>query len=72
MTEVSPRFPTNPPHFRKTNRTPAELLLGRCEKCESYANIGFCAKYQTPVEEDNVCDGYVSIMRTGKRQWAER
>jgi hypothetical protein len=58
----------NPPRFRKAS----EFSFERCETCESYSNIGYCVKYQLPVMERELCDGFVSIMVRGKRQWAER
>jgi hypothetical protein len=71
-TEAEPRYPTDPPRFRKAPKArPEDLLSGRCETCTSFLNVGFCVKYQTPVEDDNLCDGYVPILEDGKRQWAE-
>jgi hypothetical protein len=62
----------NPPRFRQAPSTPAESLnAGRCETCASFWNVGFCNKYQLPVDKDNLCDSYISILKSGKRQWAE-
>jgi len=73
MTEADPASTTNPPRFRLAPDThPESLQAGRCDTCASFSSIGFCVRYQTPVEENNVCDGYTSIMQGGKRQWAER
>ena len=71
--ERAPAFPTGPPRLRKAPTThPESLMAGRCETCTAFSNVGFCIKYQTPVGEDNLCDGYASIMQGGKRMWAER
>jgi len=61
----------NPPRFRKAPTTPSEFLSGRCETCESFANIGFCVKYQLPVFKDELCDSFVIISAKGMRQAAE-
>ncbi|HUK79466.1 MAG TPA: hypothetical protein VLU91_02255 [Nitrososphaerales archaeon] len=72
-TEREPTYPKDPPRFRKAPQThPESMLEGRCDTCASFSSVGFCIRYQTPVQEDNLCDGYVSIMKGGKRQWAER
>jgi hypothetical protein len=71
MAEPKPEYPSNPPRFRKAPTTPAEsLTAGSCDTCISFHNIGFCVRYQTSVAADNLCDGYVSVIKTGKRQWA--
>ena len=56
-----------PPRLRKVD----EFSFERCGTCESYAPAGFCVRYRLPVFERELCDGFVSIMRKGKRQWAE-
>lgn len=72
-TEREQTYPATPPRLRKAPDThPESLLAGRCDTCASFSSIGFCVRYQAPVEEDDLCDGYVSIMDGGKRQWAER
>jgi len=73
MTEADSSLTTNPPRFRLGADThPEGVLIGRCDTCMSFSSIGFCIRYQTPVEENNVCDSYASITQGGKRQWAER
>jgi len=71
-TEPQPAYPTNPPRFRKApTARPEGVLAGRCDTCASFSNVGFCVRYQMPVETDSICDGYESILKDGKRQWAE-
>jgi hypothetical protein len=60
-------YPTNPPHFREA----PEFSFQRCETFEDYSAIGYCARYQLPVLERELCDSFVSIMEKGKRQWSE-
>ena len=58
--------------MRRAPTTPAErMALGRCELCQSFMEIGFCHRYQTPVEREHLCDSFVSVHTVGKRQWAE-
>ena len=72
-TERESPIPMGPPRLRKAPTVHPECLLaGRCETCTAFSNVGFCIRYQAPVSEDNLCDGYVSIMQGGKRMWAER
>jgi hypothetical protein len=61
----------NPPRFRRAPTAPSEMLSGRCEVCESFANIGFCVRYQLPVFKDELCDSFVIISAKGNRQLAE-
>lgn len=54
----------NPPRFRKGS----EFSFERCETCENYTSVGYCAKYRLPVSEKELCDSFVSILVNGKRQ----
>ncbi|MDV3244833.1 MAG: hypothetical protein LYZ66_06645 [Nitrososphaerales archaeon] len=54
----------DPPNLRKV----PSILGGLCEACESL-HLDFCVRYQVPVEENNVCDDYVSVLVNGKRMW---
>ena len=56
----------NPPRFRHS----AEFDQQRCETCERFSNWGFCVKYQLPVDPKELCDSWVSILRSGRRQFA--
>ena len=56
----------NPPRFRQAS----EFDPSRCETCEHFSNVGFCGKYQLPVDRRELCDSWVSILKSGRRQWA--
>ena len=56
----------NPPRFRKAG----EFSHTSCAACEHFSNVGFCIKYQLPVEARELCDSYSSIHQFGKRQAA--
>ncbi len=58
---------TNPPRFRKAS----EFDLQSSGTCEHFWNVGFCVKYQLPVDTKELCDSWVSILKSGRRQWAE-
>ncbi|MGD0477547.1 MAG: hypothetical protein ABSB29_05205 [Nitrososphaerales archaeon] len=56
----------DPPHFRKASGgTPG------CGKCEYFSSIGYCGKYQRPMFADELCDGFLSMLTTGRRQVAK-
>ncbi len=57
----------NPPRFRRASG----FDLPRCETCEHFSNWGFCVKYQVPVDVKELCDSWVSMLKSGGRQWAE-
>jgi hypothetical protein len=69
-TETSFSYPISRPRFRKVaTARPEGLLASHRETCASFSNVGFCVKYQIPVESVNLCGGYVSILKVGKWQW---
>jgi len=52
----------DPPNFRK-----AVGELPSCGTCEHFSAIGFCGRYQRPMFSHELCDSFVSVLKTPVR-----
>jgi len=55
----------DPPNFRQ-----AKSEMPSCGTCEYFGRVGFCGKYQRSMFPGELCDSFLSILTTGRRQVA--